>query len=448
MAPTARFEYPLRMKILIVSWYYPPANTIAAVRLAALSRTLSDEGWDVRVLTARDIPFPQTLPTVLPSEQVVAARWFDAEGTLERLSHRVRGAARDDGTERSRSAPPASAPAQPGWSRRLRGTLRRLVEEAVFLPDKSNGWIPYGYRAGRRLLDGWRPDLIFASGPPFSGCVIGHRLSRRYGIPLVTELRDRWSDDPYYPPSSPRRWIDRRMEERILRASAGISTVSEPWADSYRARFGKPTQVVYNGYDPELLGTGDGGREGPVVVIVYTGGIYPGRRDPAPLFEAIRALGDKGEFVRVEFYGTPEHLVRPLAEAHGVAERVVCHPAVPHAEIVHIQQTADVLLLMQWNDPREQGNVPGKFFEYIGTGRPILILGLEGGVPDTLARERQAGVLGRDPAHLAAQLEAWIAEKRDTGRIAPTPAGARQGLSRREQSLVAERFLRGLVSSG
>ena len=61
-----------------------------------------------------------------------------------------------------------------------------------------------------------------------------------------------------------------------------------------------------------------------------------------------------------------------LAETAGVQDRVVVHPHVPLAEAAAIQQGADVLLLMQWKDPREQGNLPGKLFEYLGARRPIL----------------------------------------------------------------------------
>jgi glycosyltransferase involved in cell wall biosynthesis len=96
---------------------------------------------------------------------------------------------------------------------------------------------------------------------------------------------------------------------------------------------------------------------------------------------------------------------------------------------------------MQWNDPREQGNVPGKLFEYLGTGRPILLLGLEGGVPDVILRERNAGVLCNSPEAIATQLRAWLAMKASTGSVAEVDPTARSGFSRREQYEKLRTFL-------
>jgi hypothetical protein len=100
-----------------------------------------------------------------------------------------------------------------------------------------------------------------------------------------------------------------------------------------------------------------------------------------------------------------------------------------------------VLLLMQWNDPREQGNCPGKFFEYIASLRPMLILGLDNGVPATIARARGAGDCINDPARIAEKLKEWLAEKDQFGRVRGLPETAREGLSRDLQFAKLERFL-------
>jgi hypothetical protein len=150
------------------------------------------------------------------------------------------------------------------------------------------------------------------------------------------------------------------------------------------------------------------------------------------LFQAIARLPEP-ERVRVDFYATDPEQVWPLAERHGVRACVRVHPGLPHPESVRVQCAADVLLLMQWSDPREQGNVPGKLFEYLGARRPTLLIGLAGGVPDRLIQERAAGHLARDPEQVRALLEAWIDRKAQEGGIPPLPAEASAGLSRDEQ---------------
>lgn len=410
------------MKILIVTWFFPPANTIAGVRLGGLARHLNDRGDQVRVITADALPYPQTLPLTVDPETVIRtpAQQDPAHAGIVQQSQR-----------RPRT------PRKSGPLYRFARGLKGALEEQWHFPDRSRTWIPGAVQAGQSLCRTWQPDLVFASGPPFSTLLAAYRISRPAGLPLVCEFRDRWWDDPYYPPTWLRARRERWLERRIARYASALTTVSEPWADAYRARYGKPVGVIYNGADQQPS-TGapachDWQPQPGHLEIVYTGSIYPGRRDPAPLFAALASNRELRSRVRVTFFGTAPHHVAPIASAHGVTDNVSILPPVSHADAAQLQRMADVLLLMQWNDPREQGNVPGKFFEYLGAGRPILLLGLAGGVPDTLLRERDAGVLANAPEEIARQLTRWLRQKDETGRVPATPNNAAAGFARAEQ---------------
>lgn len=443
------------MRILLIAWYFPPTSTIAAVRLGRIAQHLLGRGHDVRVLCPREIPAEESygvLASYIPEERVVRTRWLDVNA-LPRAAARW--------LNRARSAEPSSAKTQaevpssdeastddakPSMLRRLLAGVRELYTLVLNWPDSMIGWLPYGVASGRRLAKNWKPDLIFASAPPFTVLLVGYWLSRLIGVPWVVEFRDRWSDDPYYPPP---RWVTRLniwAEGHIVRRTAGLVTVSDPWAETYRRRYGKPTATICNGFDDPGTLEGEPGpsADGPLR-IVYTGWIYPGRRDPSPLMEAIQLLGEGPDSVRLEFYGTAEAHVAPLIARYRLQNQVDLFPDVSHDEALRIQRGADVLLLMQWNDPKEQGNIPGKFFEYLGAKRPILVLGLEDGVPATLARERKAGVYGGSPGEIAEHLRTWIELKRQGGGIPAPPESARRGFSRSEQFDKLADFLEGLL---
>ena len=445
------------MRILLVTWYFPPANTIAAVRLGRFAQHLLGQGHDVRVLCARDIPFLQTLAKHIPEERVERTRWRDVNA-LPRLAARWLRALTRRTPEAEASAPatpeaPGSVPEAPESAEEKRSLFRRLLaalRSAYTLilnwPDEMIGWLPYGLAAGRRMTREWRPDLVFASGPPFTTFLIAFGVAKMAGVPWVLEFRDRWSDDPYYPPPG---WVIRLnawAEGFLIRRAAGLVTVSEPWADTYRARYGKEVVTIYNGFDDPLPSEVQPGPppDGPLR-LVYTGWIYPGRRDPSPVMEAIKLLGVGPDVLRFEFYGTAEEHVLPLARKFGIEDQVFLHPEVAHKEAIRIQRNSDVLLMMQWDNPKEQGNVPGKFFEYLGSGRPILVLGLEDGVPATFVRERDAGFYGRTPRVIADQLRAWISMKKQGVGIPPVSDAARQGFSREQQFGRLEAFLAGLL---
>src|SRR3546814_9777974 len=84
-------------------------------------------------------------------------------------------------------------------------------------------------------------------------------------------------------------------------------------------------------------------------------------------------------------------MIAPLVEAQGISHLVEVREVLVHEEALRRQRESDILVLLQWNDLKEQGNVQGKFFEYLGGRRPILVLGLHDGVPATSLRERNAG---------------------------------------------------------
>jgi len=442
------------VRVLLVTWFFPPSNTIGAVRLGNLARFLLAQGHDLKVITSASPPYKQTLPIGFPEGVVHRAYWADVNRLPNAAAGLVKRALRSSGPPKPQAAPaPADVPAGP--ADRKRGAMQRLADvvNAIYVnlfnwPDAWVGWLPFAVRSGRRLSRSWTPGIVFASGPPFTTLLIGYLLSRIAQAPLVLEFRDRWWDDPYYPPPAWRRRLNRAVERRLAGRARAIVTVSEPWAETYRQVYGKPTQVVYNGYDDALAGRVasecPAARPGPLR-IVYTGGIYPGRRDPTPLFEAVRSLGERAGDVRIEFYGSDPELVLPLARNAGVADSVVVLPEVTHDEAVAIQQSADVLLLLQWNDPREQGNVPGKFFEYLGARRPILVLGLQDGVPASIVQARGAGHYGGSAEEIAALLQAWLSRKRSEAGIPLVDESARAGFSRFEQFRELERFLESLI---
>ncbi len=308
--------------------------------------------------------------------------------------------------------------------------------------------MPYAVSAGARMVRERRPDLIFASGPPFTSLLAGYALHKRCRVPWVAELRDRWTDDPYYPPPWWRLAYEAHLERRILGTARGLVTVSQPWADAYADTYPAPTVAIYNGFDPK-----DYGASAPATVsdretlcVVYTGRIYPGRRDPTPLFVAMQSLRDRVH-VRAEFYGSIARHVLPLAARFDVADRVAVHDAVSYRESIRLQRCADVLLLLQWNDPAERGNVPGKLFEYFGAGRPILGFGPEDGVPARMIGEHDAGLVTNDPAVVAHKLEEWAAIKASTGSIPPLAARVRQTFTRDQQYRRLTAFLQQLVAS-
>jgi hypothetical protein len=100
---------------------------------------------------------------------------------------------------------------------------------------------------------------------------------------------------------------------------------------------------------------------------------------------------------------------------------------------------ADVLLLLQSSDPRDEGNLPAKLFEYLYARRPILFIGYERGIAARLVTERSAGLVSNSPVDIRDQLHGWFEDKR-AGRLGRLDPSVSLGLGRDDQYAKLERL--------
>ncbi|MDZ5447620.1 glycosyltransferase [Micromonospora sp. 4G57] len=428
-------DAPLRL--LIVAYHFPPADSVGARRPAALARYAAERQWDVRVLTTGTPDLENPVPEV-PERHIVRVAPVPRLPRLRRSP-----AAAADGADATASRPATAARTR---AADLRLAVNRWVWKAgseLLVPDSQVNWI---WPAVRRFLDtrdGWRPDVILATGPPFSVFAVAARLARRLDVPWVADYRDLWSvGNEYWVRTRARRSVDRRLERRLLRSAAASVTVSEPLAEAMRRTLGVHTRVVMNGIDRRPPATSTEPVAGPqaradhaaaTLTLAHTGYVYPSRRDPGPLLEAVASLGEDAARVHVVFAGEDNGIVRRAVERTGVADSVTLLGQVSAEKSWRIQAEADVLVLLMWNDPRDAGTVTGKIFDYLFARRPILLLGYESGVAANLIRARGAGVVRNDKQAIAEQLRTWLAMKERSGRIPALPASALDGLFRDDQ---------------
>ena len=414
------------MKVLIISYAYPPYNSIGAIRVGKMTRHLSDMGCDIRVITAGNQPFIQSLPTPLDEKRITYTRSFDLD-LPARFFMGLRG--------RSYVKSGFDGPTSSGIP-----VLKRIYRDLVYIPDSNVGWVPYAVHAAARLLRDWKPDVIYSSGPPFSSLIAASRVSRNAGVPWVAELRDLWSTGTYYPFSGARRRLDALLERRVLRSAAAVVAATDGLARELSSTYGLPTIRILTGCEPPSQMSSGVSQDGPKhISIVYTGTIYRGKRDPALLFEGLREM-EPGS-VKVAFYGRNLEPVRVAVQDFGLHSCVTVHDAVPHEEALARQLEADLLLLLLWMDARDDGVIPGKLFEYFSMGRPILALGLDTCEGCQLIVRSSAGRVVHTKDALVSALRNWVAQKRASGRLPGIPPEAIEYLSSHRQATLLFDFL-------
>jgi glycosyltransferase involved in cell wall biosynthesis len=431
------------MRILLVAPMFPPQRGVASLRTHSFATTWAAEGHSVTVLTTLKRPDQIGLKMPVNRFEVVELS-YRGPWPLEML----RRASRPEPEAGARAAGSAHAPpsGSTGTAKLLAFALLRYLKartgvfSAVRQPDLTDGWVRPAVAWGK-THGPW--DVIVSSGGPPAAHLAARGIKQAGRAPRwVADFRDLWTDNHIYSGLFPFTLGERRRERRVLAAADRLVTVSPGLADRLRAKSGKPVDVVYNGYDPEVFASLDPQPAFPKdgrVRLVYTGTVYERGQDVSALCAAVAAE----PLATLVVASDRPDVWSGAARRFALRDRLDFRGAVPRVEALRMQRDASALILLDWYDPRH-GVLTGKVFEYLMSLAPIWVVG---GAPDSpaarLATEAGRGVaLGRDPERIRVAIRELAAGKGSA--LEPNRAFI-AGLSRGEQ---AQRLLRLLSDDG
>jgi len=393
------------MKILILSMFFPPYNSIASVRLGKIAKYLHLHGNDIRVVTASNLPVSRDLLLEVPYNLV---RYENSYNFFLRRIQSLR---------RSFS---------------VYGSISGLI------------WILPALRSATAVVQAWKPDVILASSPPRSVLLLAHLLHKVTRVPWVADLRDAWADDYRYSNPPFRKAVELLQEKTMLQSASGFTTVSEPLAQPLRWRYRKPTCVILNGFDPDDYDFQCSTVPNLPLRIVYTGTMYSVQLEMLKMFfSALQAGGFSPEQLQVHCYGYGADILVNAVQSFGLQHMIMHHGLVTYKSSLQIQCSADILLFPSYPD---RGVYSGKLFEYLAAQRPILYIGPKDNVAAKLIQNRGAGCIADQRDDIVAQLRLWIATKQADGTIPSLPSSVKQGLSREEQTFYLEQFLEEIIA--
>jgi len=418
------------MRILVVTYYWPPAGGPGVQRWLKTSKALSALGHDVEVLTVS--PEKATYPLLdasleaetegLRVHRTSARDWF---GAYQKLTRR-------------KEVPFSGFANQAGRPGPLQ-RLSRFVRGNFFLPDPRRGWNGFALSKARQLHAKLPFDTVITTGPPHSTHLIGRSLKRQQGITWWADFRDPWTDIYYYDqfyPTSLARAHDASLERSVLTEADRVVTVSKDLVRLFEEKVPgvrSRCHVLPNGYDPADFSEGLAPNN-DIFTLTYTGTLTLDY--PVSLVEvALEQVLSSGAPLRLRLVGRPANEFVAAMEAlqkryaHFQLENLGYRP---HAESVHYLQTADALMLLIPDLPNNKGILTGKIFEYLGSGRPIWGFGPTDGDAQDILLQSQAGSLFESASDASRTLLTWTsscpAGASPEARAAYTRMGLAEGL--------------------
>ncbi len=374
-----------RKRVLFVSYVFPPVGGAGVQRTTKFIKYLPSRGWMPSVLTVENPSVPawdKSLLADIPDDVIV---------------RRARTMEPGYGVKNS-----IAATASQGGAGRIKGAIRGAVRGMVkfaLQPDPQVLWVPAAVREGKRLLAEIPHDVIVVSGPPFSSFLIGRKLSRWAGIPLMLDYRDEWDISNAYLENKRldafSLWVQKKMQARVVRAASALVATTQSSAQALdrikmSARSAARVQCIYNGYDPsDFPETPRPRAQRDRFRMAYVGTLW-NLTSVRPVVAAIKLLADQSPELAAKleiiFVGrrTPEQQAM-LGELNGLPCRLVEHPYLPHDEALDLVGGADALCVLLSDVPGAERVVPAKIFEYMAARRAILAVAPRGEMWELLA---------------------------------------------------------------
>jgi len=259
-----------------------------------------------------------------------------------------------------------------GFSIWLRGNF--------FIPDARKFWIKPSVKFLADYIKTHPVDAIVSTGPPHSMHMIALGLKKLTGLPWLADFRDPWTNIDFYHELKLTKWADglhRRQEMSVLQRADEVVVISPSMRTDFIKLHARDYSVITNGYDTDDIS--------PVPVqpdirfSVSHIGTMVKTRNPEALWQALKAETiSNPEFaadLEIKLVGSVDFSVNESIDNHGLTGYVNRISYLPHNEVIRVQQQSQVLLLLINDTPNAKVILPGKFFEYMASRRPILCIG-------------------------------------------------------------------------
>ncbi len=356
-------------KLLIITYYWPPAGGPGVQRWLKFVKYLSD--FDIQPIVY--VPENPTYPIV-------------DEGLLNEVSdkaiilknkifepYQLAGIFSKKQTQKISSGIIPAAKKQ--------SVLEKLllwVRGNLFIPDARKYWVKPSVAYLKKYIQENNIDTIVTSGPPHSLHLIGLKLKEELGVKWFADFRDPWTTIGYHKSLKLSFYADKKhkfLESKVLNAADSIIVTSKTTKLEFQALTQKPIEVITNGYDIENVAKQTLDEKFTMAHI----GSFLSDRNPKVLWEVLQELVTENNAFSANFQlkligKISQEIFESLSNYQLEA---YCNNLgyVSHTEAIAHQRKSQVLLLIEIDSEDTKSIIPGKLFEYMVSERPIVAIG-------------------------------------------------------------------------
>ena len=362
-------------RVLLISYYFAPQNTIGAIRPTKMAKYLERMGYEVTVICGGGLDGKVDPTLKRDMEQMKDVHLIQEWNPLRDYAVK-KAQAEAAKTQSSAKEPGTQAGAKnDGVVAKLKQYLGKAIDN-VYL---YLGWLSdrdFARRAKQEVKKlSQTYDCVLSSYATISTHEIAYYAKKTgKAKKWIADFRDEVNMAFSWQAGRQRRYI------RMVRENADLITaVSYGVLDMMDME--KDGRVLTNGFDREDLPVTDTVQSADTIRVAYCGYISEGRknaphRDLSPMMRALRQLIDEGVLDRnklqLVYAGSQSPLFQQVAAASGLEACVEDHGMVSRQESIRLQLSADILLMASWHMTGRKGILTGKLFEYMMMNKPVV----------------------------------------------------------------------------
>ncbi|MEO9570478.1 MAG: glycosyltransferase family 4 protein [Polaribacter sp.] len=366
------------MKVLIITYYWPPAGGSGVQRWLKFVKYLQEFGITPVVYTVDNVNYPKEDTTLIN----------EVQKNIEILKQPIWEPTDILFWKKDK-------PQKSGISNVGKSGLLSFIRGNFFIPDPKIFWVKPSVKYLQEYLDSNKVDAIISTGPPHSMHLIAQKLQQKNNIKWIADFRDPWSDLYYNKDFNQLSFANnknKRLEESVLKNADCVLTVSNSLKEEFSKKANR-VEVITNGFDNEVLA------ENNIILdvkftISYIG-LLPKQSNPKILFKVLKELSSKNKNfkndLKLNFIGDISDDVKAEIKNNKLDENTNFVGYVNHIKAIEYQKKAQILLLLIPNIEKSKGILTGKLFEYLTAKRPILAIGPEEGDLSEILKETNAG---------------------------------------------------------
>lgn len=359
-------------KVIIFTYYWPPAGGVAVQRFLKFSKFLPEFGWEPIIITVDNGSYPyldeSLVKEISPSLRVYRTKTFEPFEFYNLL----RG-------KKGKSLPVVSVGSHNKKS--FFQTVSEYVRANFFIPDARKGWVSYAVKQAEEILSNEKVDAIITTGPPHSAHLIGLQLKEKFGLKWLADFRDPWTGifyNNFLPRTEVTKQKDKALETKVLQTADMVTVISPGMKKEFESRARK-IEVVSNGYDEEDFSMSEvRSPKSEEFVIRYVGNLMSSQNLEV-LWKCISELSasDIGHrtSVKLEFIGRVDDAVKKSISENGLDSIVHYLDFVDHRKAIQLMQEASMLLFAIPDVKDNEVILTGKLFEYLASTSEMISFG-------------------------------------------------------------------------